>query len=296
MVKFLAAAAAISICAYAGDSQPSAVDLLERKLLDRIRAIEEGAGGVVGVAAIDLDEGRTIAWNGNTVFPQASSIKIPILIETFQAARDGRLKLDDAITLEQADTVGGSGHLQILLRTRPVSLTVRELAAAMIETSDNTATNKLIAMLGMERVNASLGRLGFKQTRLQRIMLDTAAAARGEENVSTPTEMARLMELIYRRKAVDADASNEMLEIMKRVNADFRAVFPAAIAVASKPGEVTGVRCETGVVFLPGRPFVLSVMSTFLSDGENPVPAVARAVYDHFAKLAASNRYGNRLR
>lgn len=124
-------------------------------------------------------------------------------------------------------------------------------------------------------------------------MLDTEAAARDEENVSTPSEMARIAELIYQGRAVDREASQRMIEILKLVEADFRKVVPASIAVAAKPGSLTGVRTETGIVYLPGREFILSVNSTFLPGTENPVPAVASAVYDYFAMLARSNRYGN---
>ena len=105
-------------------------------------------------------------------------------------------------------------------------MTVEDLVTAMIETSDNTATNRLIALVGMERVNAMLDRPGFRQTRLRRIMLDAEAAARNDENVSTPMEMAKLAELIYRGKAVDADSSRRMTEIMNLVSADFRAAIP----------------------------------------------------------------------
>lgn len=270
--------------------------LLEEKLLDRLRLIEGKMTGVLGAAIIDLTTGRMVSWHGDSVFPQASSIKIPIMVEVFQAERNHRLRLTDSVTLLPSNAIGGSGHLKILLRTRPVTLTVEELMGAMIETSDNTATNRLIAMTGMDRVNSTMDRLGFGKTRLRRIMLDSKAAERGEENVSTPVQMARLMELIYRGKAVDAEASRRMIEFLKLVEADFRAALPASVPVAAKPGELTGVHCETGVVLLPGRPFVMSVMSAFLADGENPVPEVARAVYDYFVKLAGSNEYGNRVR
>jgi beta-lactamase class A len=84
-----------------------------------------------------------------------------------------------------------------------------------------------------------------------------------------------------------------MAEIMKLASGDFRKVIPQAVPVAAQPGEVTGVRCETGIVYLPGRPFVLSVAAGFLDEPENPVRDVARLVYEHFAKLARSNRFGN---
>jgi beta-lactamase class A len=267
-------------------------ELLDAKLKAKLAALEARTTGVLGYAIIDLATGRIISHNAETVFPQASSIKIPIMMAVFAQECAGKLKLSDSFELTSRDSVGGSGHLRLLLRTRPGTLSVDELITAMIETSDNTATNRLIALVGMDQVNALIDKLRFRQTRLRRIMLDAAAGARNEENVSTPLEMARIAESIYRGKAVDADASRQMVEILKLVDADFRAVIPASVAVASKPGGLTGVRAETGIVYVSGRPFVLSVCATYLDRSDNPVREVARAVYDHFAKLARSNRFG----
>jgi len=276
-------------------AQTTVVDLLERRLLERIRAVEEGLGGALGVAAIDLHSGRVISHHAEVTFPQASSIKIPILIEVYRAARAGRFRLEETVTLTEKDLVGGSGRLQGRVKRGPVTLTVHDLARAMIEWSDNLATNKLIGMVGREQVNRTLGGLGLRGMRLQRKMMDAAAAARDEENISTPLEMARLVERLWRGQAVDEAASKEMLDLMKLVKADFRRAVPAGVEVASKPGEVPGVFCETGIVFLPKRPFALAVMSTFVEAWKNPVPDVAALVYAHFERLAAANRYGHRL-
>jgi beta-lactamase class A len=284
---------AILACSLLHASEPVS-ELLEKKCLARIQTADAALDGVLGVAAIDLHSGRLLSYNGNTVFPQASSIKIPIMLKVFRAAQQGRLELSRAVTLTQADSVGGSGHLQESLRRGPLDLTVEDLVKAMIETSDNTATNKLIALVGgVDSVNRALDEMGFRQTRLHRVMMDSGAARRDEENVSTPVEMARLVELIYRGKAVDEAASSRMVEILKLVTADFRKTLPAAVPVASKPGGIPGVRCETGIVYLGKRPFVLSVMSTFLAGDSNPVGEVAGILYRHFEKLGRSNRYGH---
>ncbi len=276
-------------------AQPTAVELLEQKTLERIRAVNTSLNGVLGFHAIDLTSGHTLFLNSGTIFPQASSIKIAIMIQMFKSARAGAFNLPGPVILDPRETVAGSGHLQILLRTGPVTMTVRDLIGAMIETSDNTAANRCISMVGIERVNRTLEEMGFRATRLQRRMLDTAAAAKDQENIGTPQEMAHLVDLIYHGKAVDAEASKEMLVMMQRVNADMRKVIPASIAVAAKPGDLTGVKCETGIVFLPNRPFALSVASTFLDEGRNPVGEVTRIVYEHFEKLARSNKFGNKL-
>jgi beta-lactamase class A len=281
------------VCALVLLAQPTVEELLERQTVEKLRKYADSLDGVLGMAAIDLNTGRTFSVNGDSAFTQASSIKIPIMIEMFRAARAGKFRLDDKVTLAKEDLVTGSGRIQRDLAQGPVTLTVRELITAMIEFSDNTATNKCISMAGMANVNRLLDELGLRTTRLQRVMMDGPAAARNEENISTPIEMAKLVEMIYRGRFED---SQEMLEIMKLVEADFRRAISEEIPVAAKPGEIDGVRCESGVVFLPNRPFVLSVMAVYLADRRNPVPEVAAIVFEHFDKLARSNRYGHRVR
>jgi beta-lactamase class A len=278
-------------------AQTTVAHLLAEATLARIRAYDELVDGVLGVAAIDLNTGRTLSYHGDVVFPQASSIKIPIMIQMYRSARAGEFRFTDSVTLTADDLVGGSGRLRHELKKGPVTLTVTDVVRAMIEHSDNTATNKCIRMVRTERVNRMLDELGFPSTRLRRMMMDRAAAGRNEENISTPLEMARLVELIYRGKVVDKEACLEMLETMKLVKAAMRKGVPQGVEVASKPGSVRGVKCETGIIFLPRRPFVLSVMSTYLGDNtKTPVTEVTGIVYAYFEKLARANHYGHRLR
>ncbi len=203
--------------------------------------------------------------------------------------------MSDKITLTAADAVGGSGVLTGRLKQGPQTLTLLELITAMIEHSDNTATNQCIAVAKMDRVNRLLREQGFQTIRLRRIMMDTAAARRGEENVASPVEMARLAELLYRGRLADAEDTAQMIGILKLVKAEMRAAIPADIPVAAKPGGLTGVQCETGIIYLPGRPFVLSVFGTYLDDGATPVRAITKIVFEYFSKLAESNEYGNRV-
>ncbi len=277
-------------------AQAPASGLLDRKLLDHIAAVDSKLAGVLGVYVIDLNSGHSLGYHSDTVFAQASSIKIPILIKMFEAADAGKFRWSDSITLIPEEVVAGSGGLQKHLAAGPVRLAIHDLAEAMIRDSDNTATNRCIRMVGMDGVNRMLDRMGFHSTRLRRVMMDSAAAGRGDENVSTPEEMARIMESIYRGKAGTTEGCQEMLAMMKLVKDDMRAAVPETVEVASKPGSVSGVHCETGIVFLPNRPFVVSIMSSFLEETENPVGEITRLVYGQFEKLSRSNEYGNAWR
>ena len=286
----------IVVFAVTAAPQPTVADLLEQQTVGAIGRFAASFEGVLGVSAIDLTTGHAFDFHGDTQFPTASTIKIAILIRMYQAERAGQFRFTDKVTLQPGEAVGGSGHLQEALKKGPVTLTIRDLIDKMIEDSDNTATNRCIDLAGMARANETLDSLGFRRTRLLRKMMDAAAALRNDENVATPNEMARMAEMIYRGKVVDAEACREMIAIMKKVSGGLREGLPLDVETASKTGELPGARCETGIVYLEHRPFVLSVMSAYIDDRRTPVPEVTRIVYRHFEKLAVSNAYGRSVR
>lgn len=269
--------------------------LLEAKLMERLRQIDQRFDGVMGVAILDLSTGKTLALNGDLVTTQASLIKVPILAAAFQKIESGALALDQKVELTEKDKAGGSGTLDARLGPQPVPVTVEELLTLMIRDSDNTATNKIIALTGMESVNQLMAQLGLRSTRLRRIMMDSAAAKRNDENTSTPLEMARLFEFIYRERLISRNASRRMIEMLKLVQADFRAALPRGVVSASKPGAVPGVRTEAGIVFLEGRPYILAVMCSLTAGNLNPIRDVVEAVHSYFVRIAQSNRYGHRV-
>jgi len=285
-----------SLLAACACAQPSVEDLLAARTTAALQEYANHFDGVVGVAAIDLTSGRRLGLNADTVFPQASVIKIPILVSLYHAARAGRLRLDDKITIQPAQAVGGSGRLQFALKKGPVTLTIREAASRMIIDSDNTATNVCIDLTGMDSINQMLSARGFARTRLQRKMMDAKAAEESRENLSTPNEMALMVEQIYRARLVDAAARDEIVEIMKRVPSGIAQGLPLDTQTAVKTGGLPGTRSETGIVYLEHRPFILSVMSAYIDDRHTPVPEVARMVYRFFEKLAQSNAVGRRIR
>ncbi|MGH9665684.1 MAG: serine hydrolase, partial [Bryobacteraceae bacterium] len=102
-------AAALLLACGIACAQPTAGELLEQKMDRRIRALDESLDGVLGVEAIDLQSGQVYGYHGDSVFPTASSIKIPILIQMFRAEKAGEFRFRDRVTLTRADVVGGSG-------------------------------------------------------------------------------------------------------------------------------------------------------------------------------------------
>src|SRR6266403_2613169 len=216
----VAVAAALAGNVFAGQKSSPANgtdDLFWKKLEARVDEMAERFDGVMGVAIVDLTDDRAILKNADHVFPIASSIKIAILLELYrqeQQARGGtpgKAKLDDIYTFEAKDLVDGS---QIMTGLTPgvTRLTNRDLAQFTVAVSDNAAANVLIDRVGMQNVNATLRNLGLTKTLLRRKMMDIAAARQGEENVSTPQEMTRLLEAIYQGKALDKELATAFMK------------------------------------------------------------------------------------
>lgn len=280
----------------ANAAQPkSLAGSLAIKLQRKLKRTVAGLDGVMGVYAEDLKTGQTFTLNADRVFPQGSSIKIPILITLLRQDQLGRLHLNDRVTIHRSDLVGGSGVLQYF-GDGTSSLALRDLAALMMVVSDNSATNLLIRRVGMANVNAEIRRVGLVHTRLEREMMNNAAERVDHENVSTPREMATLLVKLYHGQLLDHRHTALALHLLEDYKeTPLRAGVPAGITVADKPGLLLGVRCDSGLVLIPRDPYVLSVMTTYdtsLDAGADAVTAVSRDVFGYFNRIARSNSYG----
>ena len=207
----------------------------------------------MGIFVKDLTTGETFAVNADTVFPQASAIKIPILIELMHEAQTGKLNLSERVEIHRAGLVGGSGVLQFFSEGDS-AVSLRDLAVLMVVLSDNSATNLIINRVGMDNVNAMLIGLGLDKTVLARKMIDIAAEQADQENRSTPRQMATLVEELNAGKLLDAEHTKMALEILEYPkDSPLRAGVPSTVTVAEKPGSLSGAQCDSGIVFLAGR-------------------------------------------
>jgi beta-lactamase class A len=166
----------------------------------------------------------------------------------------------------------------------------------MVAVSDNSATNVLIDRVGMENVNAFLERLGLHQTRLRRKMMDLKAASQGRENISTPAEMMTLLADLYGGKVLNQEMTADFFTMLSTHKDGFiTRDLPEGLKIANKPGELEGVRNDSGVVFVENRPYVICVMTTYLRrerDGEDAIARISAATYRMFDRLARASEYG----
>jgi beta-lactamase class A len=247
----------------------------------------------MGLVALDLTSGERFAINENLVFPQASAIKIAILMEVYKQAQAGKFKLTDTRRVEKQHKAGGSGVL-VQLSDGTVQLSIYDLCVLMILVSDNTATNMLIDLVGMDNINRTLEGLGLKHTRVRRRMLDTAASWRGDENVSTPAEAARIMEILFKGEFLNRAACDEILAILKKPkNGGIKSGLPTDVPVAFKPGGIAGVKTEWCIVLLKDRPYVVTVMENYgLDDAATAMKEISVTLYEYFFRLARATPHG----
>jgi len=269
--------------------------ILWQKLESAIGDVDRGLDGVLGVAIEDLTSGQRFLLRGNEVFPQASSIKIAVLAGLYRQAQSGKLNLNDLYTVQASDLVADSSIMGGLTPgiTR---VTLRDLATMMVAVSDNSATNVLIDRVGMENVNSLMNSLGLANTRLRRKMMDLKAAGEGRENISTPQDMMVLLEGLFRGKVLGKAMTDDFFKMLSTPKSSFiPRDLPEGLKIANKPGELEGVRNDSGLVFLANRPYIICVMTTYLRrerDGEEAIGKISAAAYRMFDRLARASEYG----
>ena len=233
-----------------------------------LRAIAQrlaGFQGQVFLYAKNLDTGAEFSLHADERVRTASTIKLPVLCALFDLVAQGQLRWDEKLTLRQEDIVSGSGILQEL--SAGLVLNLRDLSRLMMVVSDNTATNLVLGRVSSDSVNAYLEKIGLRVTRsLRQIRGDAnqlkpaagySKAGQMEENkrfgigVSTPREMVWLLEQLTLGKIVSAEASKEILAIMKREQFKDGIGRRLGDDVASKGGALDALRSDVGIVYAP---------------------------------------------
>jgi beta-lactamase class A len=269
--------------------------VLWQKLEASIDDVDHALDGVMGVAIQDLTSGQKLVRRGDDVFPQASSIKTALLAELYRQAQTGKLGLTDIYTVQASDLVPDS-DIMGGLTPGVTRVTLRDLATMMVAVSDNSATNVLIDKVGMDNVNALMDSLGLAHTRLRRKMMDLKAAGQGRENVSTPGEMMNLLKQLYGGKVLNKEFTDDFFKLLStHKNSFLPRDLPDGLKIANKPGELEGVRNDSGVVFVENRPYVICVMTTYLHrerDGEDAISKISLEAYRMFDRLARASDYG----
>jgi beta-lactamase class A len=148
----------------------------------------------------------------------------------------------------------------------------------MIIQSSNLATNIVIEKLDAKNVTQSMRALGAKDIQVLRGVEDTKAYQKGMNNTTTAYDLLLLFQKMAEGETVSESASQEMIKVLldQKHNDIIPAKLPQNVKVAHKTGWITGVRHDSGIVFLPdGRKYVLILLSKGLQDEKAGIAAMA---------------------
>ncbi len=208
------------------------------------------------------DKGIIFSYHSNMRVVAASLIKVPIMITIFYAIKDGLLSLDDEITLKEEDKATGSGVLKY--KKFPYKLSLKKLLWFMIVHSDNTATNRIIDILGFDYINKIFNQIGLKETVLMRKMMDFRARNKGRENYTSCRDIVYLLEGIYRKSMFTSGDSEFMLSLLKRqtINDRIPKYLPSSVDIAHKTGLEKGIVSDAGIIFSKECDYAICVMAS----------------------------------
>jgi beta-lactamase class A len=285
MIYRLGLLAFLAVTQFATCSSRRFPDELKRRIQDTLAKHP----GVFAVAFKDLATGEEILINERAVFHAASTMKVPVMIEVYKQAAAGKFVLSESVPLKfifrsivdssEFTLDPNEDSEQSLYKMAGVSnqVVLSNLVELMITRSSNLATNMIIDLVDARKVTQTMRELGARDIQVLRGVEDDKAFEKGLNNTTTAFDLMLIFEKIAQGKAVDSAASEEMVRIL--LKQEFNDIIPARlpkdVKVAHKTGEISGVRHDAGIVFLPdGRKYVLVLLSRELKD----VPAAAAAM------------------
>jgi beta-lactamase class A len=271
-------------------------------LRGRVRAVAQEAGATaVAVSYWDYETATGWSFNGERWFHAASTIKVPVLLGVYHAIEAGRLSPESRLHvrnrfLSQADgepfrVAGDSDANATVHAALGKTMKVRELARHMIVTSSNLATNLLVELVGVAEIRDTIRELRVDGIDLKRGVEDERAWEAGVNNLVTSDGLVRALRRIAEEKAISADASRQMLDILH--DQEFRSGIPAGLPdnarVANKTGEISTVAHDAGIVYLPQRePYVLAVLTEWpketVSGRKETIARISRLVFEQLAE------------
>ncbi|TPG56481.1 serine hydrolase [Sphingomonas glacialis] len=260
-------AASLLVPAPAAASSPELIGL-ERELS---RLVAERSGEY-GIAALDLRDGSSVAINGNTPFPMASTVKLAIAAAYLAEVDQGRRRLDETIA------------------ARPAA----KVLELMIVRSDNQAADQLLAAVGgpvtVQQWLSSHAITGIRVDRTIAQLLRERGHLADSKDVATPTAMVALLYKLTNGTVLTPQSSAYLFDLMRRCQTGtrrIRALLPTGTLVEDKTGTLDGVTNDVGFITMPdGHRVAVAVFARGGRDRQPGIAAVARVIYDRFADSA----------
>lgn len=253
-------------------------------LINQIRPLSEEADFKVHffLKEVNSDE-YILSEHLDDVFSSASLIKVPILIAVFDFIERKHLSLNSKIKIDKENKV----EFSVVTEQDLEDSTLYELLVWMIITSDNSATNVLIDLIGMDELNAYFNKIGLTNTKLQRKMMDFDRLQQGLDNETNARDMSNLFTQIYEQNLLSEQNSRLVIDILsrQRVHEGLKRYIADDVQIAHKTGSLDTVCHDAGIVYHNSGDYIIGIFTTLSKDVENGkklIGQISKIAYDYF--------------
>ena len=228
----------------------------EQRVLESIAKEMENIPGHTGFYYKNLVSGLEFGVREDEAFGAASVIKLPLFMHILKESAQGRLSMEERLTVTKADKVPICGALTLF--TDDVTCDVRTLCRLMISISDNTATNRLIDYATIPGASAGFEAMGLHVTKLTRKLFDREASKKGLRNFICPKEIGALLEMLWRGAFVSEAVCKEAIDtlLLQQVDHKLNGKICGEVSIAHKTGEDDNLSNDVGIVYAK-EPFVI---------------------------------------
>jgi beta-lactamase class A len=233
----------------------------DKKLSKMIHELVQGFNGEVGIYVKNLKTGKVAEYKGDSIFPTASMIKVPITAGLMNKVAKNELDYQSKLTYKDSLLYAGEDILGSFKDGEQIAL--GKVMMLMITTSDNTASLWCQSLAGGgAAINELMAQEGLLNTRVNsRTPGRSANQLKYGWGQTTPREMATLLTKIRNSTLINPAVSERIYRNLIRIYYDSQALsqIPPYVQVASKSGAVDESRSEVLLVNAPHGDYVFCI-------------------------------------
>jgi len=226
----------------------------------------------------EINSGYLYGLNENKEMVSAGCIKLPLAISLLKEVENGKIDLQSKIKIEAGDKTHGTNGIIHEFSEKEYSL--YDLLIAMLIQSDNTAANKLIEILSMERINESFKEMGLKSTKLKRVTTDVKLEQDELENTTSSYDLSKCFKLLYLKQYLNEENSDLLIRILKKQQVTNKLTFyvPKQIRenIANKGGSLETVENDSECIMIEKGNFLFTVMANNLPNNVYGITTISR--------------------
>jgi beta-lactamase class A len=243
----------------------------------RLADIERKYNTVLGITAVHIEKNKVVTHNGKVPFFMASTVKLPIALTFLHRVDENKDSLNHVIKLDSHNSVPGSGSLHYAFEKKPIHMSLKQVLNLMMINSDNSASDTILRhAAGPQAVTQHMTQLGFKNTTVDRSILETLLDTNAvdhtllnqprsvlawqkqfnqvplqkkaqawqifqndKRDTTTPDDMATLLVKLYNKQVLSEANTELIMQIMERCRTGrsrIRGLLPPSVRVAHKTG------------------------------------------------------------